>query len=406
MPTSTTLLRATGAPVAALLLGSLLTPAAAATQPANAVEEIAPGVSYERMELSTDNGSVVAHVLTAELGQSGVALDLLYPGEIAAGEAVSAMADSAGAVGGVNADFFNITQEHDPAPATSAPVGPVIANGNQLKAAVPDGQRFGPGLAEGTSTKDVFAVGADGAARVDTLTLAGSVQGDKGNFDLAGLNQYAIAVDGIGAFTSDWGTASRMRATCGTDTDRQAPCSSETAEVTITGGEVTDTADEPGSGDIAEDSVVLVGREQGAAELGELAVGDKVTVDYQLESADGTDLDFAVGGAPILRDGSALPDLDTGTLAPRTSAGVSADGKTVYLATVDGRSGSSVGMSIAELADLQVDLGAAAAVNLDGGGSSTLVARESGADKVTVRNDPSDGAERSVANGIGIRVGG
>lgn len=48
------------------------------------------------------------------------------------------------------------------------------------------------------------------------------------------------------------------------------------------------------------------------------------------------------------------------------------------------------------------DLGSAEAFNLDGGGSSALVARAPGASAVTVRNHPSDGAERAVPNGIGV----
>jgi exopolysaccharide biosynthesis protein len=47
-------------------------------------------------------------------------------------------------------------------------------------------------------------------------------------------------------------------------------------------------------------------------------------------------------------------------------------------------------------------LGADDALNLDGGGSSTLVAREPGEQDVTVQNVPSDGSQRRVANGIGF----
>lgn len=49
--------------------------------------------------------------------------------------------------------------------------------------------------------------------------------------------------------------------------------------------------------------------------------------------------------------------------------------------------------------------GADAAVNLDGGGSSTVAVREPGRATATARNSPSDGTERAVANGIGIFVG-
>ena len=49
--------------------------------------------------------------------------------------------------------------------------------------------------------------------------------------------------------------------------------------------------------------------------------------------------------------------------------------------------------------------GADDAVNLDGGGSSTLVYRASGAGAVTVVNNPSDRSARLVPNGLGIRAG-
>jgi hypothetical protein len=45
------------------------------------------------------------------------------------------------------------------------------------------------------------------------------------------------------------------------------------------------------------------------------------------------------------------------------------------------------------------------AVNLDGGGSSTLVFRAEGAGAVTIVNDPSDPSPRLVPNGIGVWSG-
>ena len=89
-------------------------------------------------------------------------------------------------------------------------------------------------------------------------------------------------------------------------------------------------------------------------------------------------------------------------LAPRTAAGASRDGRRLYLVTVDGRSAKSVGLRTKEVAEMMRKLGADDALNLDGGGSSTLVAREPGEQDVTVQNVPSDGSQRLVANGIGI----
>ena len=59
---------------------------------------------------------------------------------------------------------------------------------------------------------------------------------------------------------------------------------------------------------------------------------------------------------------------------PRTAAGISEDGSLILL-VIDGRQRSSRGASFAELAGILKSLGAVDALNLDGGGSSTLVAQ-------------------------------
>jgi exopolysaccharide biosynthesis protein len=80
---------------------------------------------------------------------------------------------------------------------------------------------------------------------------------------------------------------------------------------------------------------------------------------------------------------------------PRTAAGLRGDG-TLLLVTVDGRQPElSVGMTIDELASLMRELGADTALNLDGGGSTTMVV----AGKLV--NSPSDaGGERPVSDAL------
>lgn len=77
---------------------------------------------------------------------------------------------------------------------------------------------------------------------------------------------------------------------------------------------------------------------------------------------------------------------------PRTAAGISADSNYLFMAVVDGRQPISKGMSLIEFADFFKNIGAYNAVNLDGGGSSTILVR----DKIV--NFPSDGTERKVSN--------
>jgi hypothetical protein len=86
---------------------------------------------------------------------------------------------------------------------------------------------------------------------------------------------------------------------------------------------------------------------------------------------------------------------------PRTAAGVTADGCTLILLTIDGRQpGHSVGATLLELADLLIDFGAHDAVALDGGGSTSFYLKRP--DGSVVTNKPSSGQWRPVANHLGL----
>ncbi|GHF58156.1 phosphodiester glycosidase family protein [Streptomyces thermodiastaticus] len=369
-------------------------------------EKIAPGVDYRDVDLRTARGVVRAHVVTVDLRDRHVRIGLLHPGKVAARRTVSQLADRQGALAGVNGDFFHISETHPGVAATGSAVGPEIADGHPLKAAVPKGQRFGPALPSGSTTEDVFGVGTDRTARIDRLSLSGSVTTPAGRLKLGGLNQYALPVGSIGAYTADWGSASRARATCGTDTRRSAPCSKDTYEVTVRNGRVVATSGKPGKGTIPAGTTVLVGREAGARQLRKLTKGQSVRVEHRLVAASGVRYAFAIGGFPVLRHGAPLKGLDTKATTVRTAVGIANGGHRLLLVALDGRPAYRSGLTVAELAAELKKLGATEAFDLDGGGSSTLVARPRGATRVSVRNHPSDGGERAVPNGIGVFAAG
>ncbi|MFB7335370.1 phosphodiester glycosidase family protein [Streptomyces adustus] len=373
--------------------------------PADAAQgtTVAPGVVYRQYDIQGARGVAHAHVLSVDLRRRA-RLGLLRPGAVARRATISGLADAQGAVAGVNGDFFNITEiQHPGVRATGAAVGPAIASGRVLKAAVPDGQRFGPDLPPGTDATEVVGVGSDWRARLDRLRLDGSVRTPTGTLPLGGLNQYALPVGSIGAFTSDWGTASRVRATCGTDTERAASCSADTYEVTLRHGRVVALADRPGSGAVAPGTTVLVGREAGARQLRRFFRGEPVSVRHRLVAAGSRiPFRFALGGYPVLRGGVPLAGLNNRTSAVRTAVGIASGGRRVLLLALDGAPAYRRGLTIAEVAGVLRSLGAVDGFSLDGGGSSTLVARAPGASRVSVRNHPSGGAERAVANGIGV----
>ncbi|MFH1810237.1 MAG: phosphodiester glycosidase family protein [Pseudomonadota bacterium] len=113
----------------------------------------------------------------------------------------------------------------------------------------------------------------------------------------------------------------------------------------------------------------------------------------------------AVGGRPILVQDGGVPASfnrsDCSQRHPRTAAGFSRDRQTLFLAVVDGRTSASIGMTCAELGTLMKGLGAWTAINLDGGGSTTMWLRGSG-----VVNHPSDGSERVVGNHLAVHATG
>ncbi len=84
----------------------------------------------------------------------------------------------------------------------------------------------------------------------------------------------------------------------------------------------------------------------------------------------------------------------------RTCVGITAEGK-VVLMVLDGRQEPfSAGGSAEELAQIMLDAGCVTAINLDGGGSTTFVAKQEGSNTLTVVNRPSDGYERSVSSSL------
>jgi len=113
----------------------------------------------------------------------------------------------------------------------------------------------------------------------------------------------------------------------------------------------------------------------------------------------------AVGGRPTLVKDGAVPSsfnrTDCSVRHPRTAVGMARDRQTLILAVVDGRSSVSIGMTCAELGALMREMGADSALNLDGGGSTTMWLRSSG-----ILNVPSDGSERTVSNHLAVQAAG
>lgn len=142
---------------------------------------------------------------------------------------------------------------------------------------------------------------------------------------------------------------------------------------------------------------------------GWLQAGADVVLEAQLGGLKGP-VEGVVGGGPMLVRGGEVVAAESTELEgfgksgisdrhPRTALGLKADGKTLVLVVVDGRQPRrSAGMTFPELGELMKSLGCVEAMNLDGGGSSTMVVGGE------LANFPSDsGGARPVSNALVIR---
>ncbi len=174
-------------------------------------------------------------------------------------------------------------------------------------------------------------------------------------------------------------------------------------EVVVSDGKITEFRRNMPPAKIPEDGCVLVVSE-GATMFfaNNFNVGDNIKFDYYI-TPDVRESDTAFGGgAMLVSEGKTISDFShvVSGYNPRSAIGMSRDGKTLWMVAVDGRQTQSRGMTMSELASLMKDLGCYNAVNLDGGGSTNMVASTLWNKNLTTANSPSE--NRKVINAVGL----
>jgi len=293
----------------------------------------------------------------------------------------SAMAAAADAerhrvVAAINGDFF------DP---NGVPINVQIRRGELWRA---------------PSQHSAFAIGAGGAPLIELFTAFYRLRtADSQWVDLSGFNRARQADEGI-LYTHRFGPATGANA-FGSEALLQllSPLIvNDTLKAVVRERRVN-----AGNSSLSPSMVVVSAHGAKQTWLNEkINVGDTLMLVCGLRPDVGRIVE-AVGGLPrIVRDGKVSVETEreggknfAQVRHPRTAVGFSADSSKIFLATVDGRQSESAGMTLFELADLMISLGCAQALNLDGGGSTTMVVRGE------VANKPSDAAgEKPVANAL------
>ena len=176
-------------------------------------------------------------------------------------------------------------------------------------------------------------------------------------------------------------------------------------KVVVEAGVITSIVEPGRSVVIPEDGYIMTFPEDQAADIiSHVRKGYEVSLETKTNlSTENLQLAFP-GGGMILKEGNVVEDgliVGKNSRHPRTAIGITEDQRYLVAMVVDGRR-ESIGATHSELAQYLQEYGVSDAMHLDGGGSSTLVARDIGDFAPTTKNLPSDGYERPVVNGLGF----
>ena len=148
----------------------------------------------------------------------------------------------------------------------------------------------------------------------------------------------------------------------------------------------------------------FIQNKDGSVEIRSVRPGD--SLDNIQTAVSGHNTVLKDGKCPIIDQVESFPYLKV--RHPRTLVGISQDKKYVYLVTIDGRQPEfSVGTSILESAEILRQLGAYDAVNLDGGGSTTMAYRDESGKPVVLNRPVGLGPANTLrhnANALGVKL--
>lgn len=333
--------------------------------------DVAPGVGYRQWTQTLPQGEVRMHLLRVELSQPGLTLDTAAAATATRRVPVSRLVSARRAVAGVNGDFFDIH-------GTGAPLGVGRERARGL--------RHGPR----TAVSSCLRIDARGTPRIGPSRVAGTVTyRGRRLLSLDGLNSPTVRGHRAVLYTPGWGRRPAAQVLGAATRARQ---------VGVAGGVVRWTTARPRSGPPIRGRVLL-GRGRAADALARLRVGERVRL-TTTSTRPGAQAEVC-GSTRLLRGGR-LTGVDRRWLHPRTAVGIDRDARRLFLLVADGRSRRSAGLTLHQLAGQLRALGSDEALNLDGGGSSTMVAPDARG-RTGVRNQPSDGRERRVPNALVVR---
>lgn len=325
-------------------------------------EKVADGVTYYRDRTKAGSGHADAHVLRIEPFSDSIRVFPTLANEgIAQKEILSSMTKRYNAIAAVNGAYF--TSRGDP-------IGTLIINRRLISSPL--------------YRRSVFGVTEDEALIFGNPDFSGVLKTADISIAIDAVNQTRRG-DQLVIFTPEY-----SRSTLTTDAG---------LELVLVKGKIVGIHKKDAL--IPPDGVVVSAGGSKAAELAGLRLGQSVELDYSIDKPWNTIRHAVCGGPRLVEDGRVSINgkeekFDHSIVHgrhPRTAVGVTFDGD-LLLVVVDGRTKRNAGMTLDELANYFRKLGVRHAINLDGGGSSSMII------KGRTVNSPSDGCERRISNGI------
>ncbi len=355
---------------------------------------ITKGATYITDSRLTSKGWQDLHLLKVDLEDPNIQVRPIESQNIGEKKTVLSLVEAAGAVAGVNADFFDMGKQNAPS------FGIVIDDG-EINHAYND-KVIGLGASKNMGT---MIIGKDKKLMLGFLNVDLTLQDPSTGVIVA-------TIGSVNKPTNNLGTPAYLDRNYGPTTIPLESAAKKLYKVVVEDGVITQVVNPDQAANIPENGYVLIMDEPGfISRDGSFVVGRKVTFKSKLTLGSQfqkaiEDVEAGIGGGGlIMKDGAtytgASHKVAPTSRQPRTVVGSSQDGKTLFLVTIDGR-GDSIGATHNELIPILKSHGIYNAMHLDGGGSTTFVSREEGVSKVEVKNNPSDGSQRKVTNGIGI----
>jgi len=359
-----------------ILAGLLLSTVFAYGDMLNIYEEyeedyINKGIIHQHYERYTDKGKVTINILKVKIDKNNQVKPIYNKEGIIHKKSLSQLTGDNKAVAGINGDFYNPNYP-------SYPVG-ALFNREDLVSS--------PNL-RGYEYPTLIKRGNDYI--IDTLKDMINIETEEGKIlKISAVNKMGTFSDEIVVLNRNWGEKS-----LGKYKDNNL------LEILVFGGRVREIRENGDPFEIPDNGYVILTNGNNKEKLKSiLEERTKVEIKYNFDL---DNIDWGMGGANHLVKEGKLYNINEEILGrqPRSAVAINEDKDEIYFIAVDGRSSNSVGFTQEELADFIIGINGYEAMNLDGGGSTTLTAERY--DKIEVLNFPSDGIERNIVSGLGV----